>query len=146
MANLIKLVEDRAIRPAQKPQRKLDDALRRKMQHELKIYMEKYFKAKLGKGVDKTKVVIWDDMLILRGEGFLTEPEKYIANTPSGKEVVRAARMQVVKQHTIDNVAYFEEVLGAEAIHHAYEIEPENDFWMHVMVFDRILTENLTSD
>ena len=44
----------------------LDDRRRRKIQHELKIYMEKYFKEKLGKGVDKTRITIWEDLLIIR--------------------------------------------------------------------------------
>lgn len=121
---------------------KLKDPERKKLQHEFKLYMEKYFKEKLGKGVDYTKIVIWDDMLIIRGEGFLTTPEKYITETPSGKEVVRAARMQVVKQHSLDNTPYFEEKLGARKVHEAYELEPENDFWMHVVVFDRVLCES----
>lgn len=120
---------------------KLDERQRRQMQHELKIYMEQYFKQRLGKGVDYTKVVIWDDMIIIRGERFLTEPEIYIVETPAGKEVVRAARMQVAKQHSIDNVPYFEEKFQAKVIHQTYDIEPEKDFWIHVMVFDRVLTE-----
>lgn len=121
--------------------KKLDDRERKHLQHELKVYMEQYFKQKLGKGVDYTKIVICDDMLIIRGEGFLTEPEIYIVETPMGKDVVRAARMQVAKQHSIDNIPYFEEKLQANAIHQTYDIEPENDFWIHVVVFDKILTE-----
>ncbi|MDD3024309.1 MAG: DUF2294 domain-containing protein, partial [Syntrophomonadaceae bacterium] len=105
------------------------------------VYMEKYFKQKLGKGVDYTKVVIWEDMLIVRGERFLTEPEQYIVQTAAGKEVVRAARMQVARQHSIDNLAYFEERLQARAVHQTYDVEPDNDFWIHVVVFDRVLTE-----
>jgi uncharacterized protein YbcI len=120
---------------------KLDDIQRRKLQHEFKLYMEQYFKRKLGKGVDHTKIVIWEDMLILRGEGFLTEPEKYIVATAEGELVVRAARLQVARQHSLDNVPYFEERLQAKVIHQTYDIEPENDFWMHVMVFNRILTQ-----
>ena len=120
---------------------KLNDRQRKQLQHELKIYMEKYFKQKLGKGVDNTKVIVWDDMVIIRGEGFLTEPEKYIVETTAGKDLVNSARMQVAKQHSIDNMPYFETVLGAKAIHQTYMIEAENDFWMHVVVFDRILTE-----
>ncbi|MGI5880584.1 MAG: DUF2294 domain-containing protein [Syntrophomonadaceae bacterium] len=121
--------------------KKLDDRQRRQLQHELKVYMEQYFKKKLGKGVDYTKVVVWDDMIAIRGERFLTEPEIYIVETPAGKEVVRAARMQVARQHSIDNVPYFEELVNAKVIHQTYDIEPENDFWIHVMVFDRMLTE-----
>ncbi|MDD2621139.1 MAG: DUF2294 domain-containing protein [Syntrophomonadaceae bacterium] len=121
--------------------KKLDDRQRKQLQHELKVYMEQYFKKKLGKGVDYTKVVLWEDMLIIRGERFLTEPELYIVETPAGKEIVRAARMQVARQHAIDNLPYFEEKLQARVIHQTYDIEPENDFWMHIAVFDRILTE-----
>lgn len=121
--------------------KRLDERQRKQMQHELKVYMEQYFKKKLGKGVDYTKVVIWEDMLIIRGERFLTEPELYIVQTPAGKEVVRAARMEVARQHSIDNVPYFEERFQAKVIHQTYDIEPENDFWMHIVVFDRVLTE-----
>jgi len=120
---------------------RLNERERKHLQHQLKIYMEKYFKEKLGKGVDYTKVIIWDDMLIIRGEGFLTEPEKYIVETTAGKDVVNSARMQVAKQHSIDNMPYLENLLEAKAIHQTYMIEAENDFWMHVIVFDRVLTE-----
>ena len=120
---------------------RLNERERKHLQHQLKIYMEKYFKEKLGKGVDYTKVIIWDDMLIIRGEGFLTEPEKYIVETTAGKDVVNSARMQVAKQHSIDNIPYLENLLEAKAIHQTYMIEAENDFWMHVIVFDRVLTE-----
>lgn len=121
--------------------KRLDERQRRQLQHEFKIYMEQYFKLKLGKSVDYTKIIIWDDMLIIRGERFLTEPEIYIVETTAGKEVVRAARMQVARQHAVDNVPYFEKKLGAQAIHQTYDVEPEKDFWIHVIVFDRILTE-----
>ncbi|MEQ8175642.1 MAG: DUF2294 domain-containing protein [Syntrophomonadaceae bacterium] len=121
--------------------KKLDDRERRHFQHEFKIYMEQYFKRTLGKGVDYTKVIIWDDMLIIRGERFLTEPEVYIVETTAGREVVRAARMQVARQHALDNVPHFEEKLKARAIHQVFDVEPENDFWIHVVVFERILTE-----
>ncbi|KLU39407.1 MAG: hypothetical protein AA931_10105 [Peptococcaceae bacterium 1109] len=49
--------------------KRLDEKKRRKVQHELKLYMEKYFKSMLGKGVDKTTVTLWEDVLIIRGEG-----------------------------------------------------------------------------
>ncbi len=120
---------------------KLNERERKKIQHELKIYMEKYFKQKLGKSVDYTKIVLWDDMLIIQGEGFLTEPEKYIVKTTAGKDVVNNARMHVARQHAIDNVPYFETLLDAKMIHQTYMVEAEKDFWMHVIVFNRILTQ-----
>ena len=122
--------------------KRLDEKKRRKVQHELKLYMEKYFKSMLGKGVDKTTVTLWEDVLIIRGEGFLTEPEKYIASTPQGKEAINSARMHVAKEHSAQNVPYFEKLLSAKVIHEAFLIEAERDFWMHVMIFDRILTQS----
>jgi len=117
---------------------KLNEKQRKQLQHELKIYMEKYFKEKLGKGVDHTRIIIWEDMLVVRGEGFLTEPEKYIVETTAGTDEVNRARMRVAKQHSIDNLPYFETVLGAKTLHQTFEVD--KDFWMHVIVFDRILT------
>jgi len=49
--------------------------------------------------------------------------------------------MQVAKQHSIDNLPYFEQLFNAKAIHQTYMIEAEKDFWMHVVIFDRMLTE-----
>jgi hypothetical protein len=48
--------------------------------------------------------------------------------------------MHVVEQHIVDNLPYFEKRLGAKGIHQAYEVEAENDYWMHIIVFDRVLT------
>lgn len=121
--------------------RPLGERARKRLQHELKEYMEKYFKSKLGKGVDHTKVTIWEDLLIIRGEGFLTEPEKFIVNTPEGREVISSARMCVARQHSRDNVPYFEQLLQAKVVHESFLVDAEKDFWMHVMVFDTMLTE-----
>jgi uncharacterized protein YbcI len=120
---------------------KLDERQCRQKQHELKIYIDKYFKEKLSKGVDYTKVIISNDMLIIRGERFLTEPEKYIVATAEGNEAVNRARIKVARQHSIDNMPYFEKFLGAKAIHETYMVEAKKDFWMHVIVFDRVLTD-----
>lgn len=120
---------------------KINERQRKQLQHELKIYMERYFKQKLGKSVDYTKIIIWEDMLIIQGERFLTEPEKYIVTTTAGKDVVNSARMHVARQHAVDNVPYFETLLGAKVIHQTYMVEAENDFWMHAIVFDRVLTQ-----
>ncbi|KAF1085883.1 hypothetical protein SPSYN_00613 [Sporotomaculum syntrophicum] len=121
----------------EKIESRFSEQQRKQLQHEIKIYMQQYFKQKLGKGVDYTKITIFEDMLIIRGEGFLTEPEKFIAQTSSGRKTIRAARTHVVLQHWHDNKKYIEEKLNAKVIHHIYDIEPENDFWMHAVVFDR---------
>jgi uncharacterized protein YbcI len=93
-------------------EKRLNEQERKRMQHEFKIYMEQYFKRTLGKSVETTKITIVEDMLIIRGEGFLTEPEKFIVKTPRGKEAIRSSRMHVVQQHVVDNLLFFENKLG----------------------------------
>ncbi len=124
----------------EKTEPKLSEQQRKKLQHEFKLHMEQYFKQILGKGVDYTKVTICEDMLIIRGEGFLTEPEKFIAQTPSGRRTIRAARSHVALQHFHDNIRYFEEKLNAKVIHNIGGMEPEKDFWMNTLIFDRSFT------
>lgn len=119
---------------------KLDERARRKMQHELKIYIEKHFKAKLGKGADHTRITIWEDILIIRGEGFLTGPERLLIETPEGLQAVNSARFQIAKRHAHDNVPYIEKAIGAQVLHQAFLVDAQKDFWMHVMVFDRSVT------
>ncbi|MGD0152750.1 MAG: DUF2294 domain-containing protein [Thermacetogeniaceae bacterium] len=120
---------------------KLNDKEIKELQHELKIYISKYFKRILGRGVDYTKINVFEDMLVIRGEGYLTEPEKFIVQTPNGAETIRASRTKVVNQHIEDNTPFIEERVRARAIHHSFCIEPENNFWMHCIVFDHPLTE-----
>ena len=114
---------------------------RKRLQHEIKSYVQTYFKNKLGKASDFSKVIIWNDMLILRGQYFLTQPEKYIIQTPEGCEMVKAARMLVAKQHSIDNLTYLEERLRAKCIHQTYDVDARNDYWIQVMIFDKVLIE-----
>ncbi|MGI6067062.1 MAG: DUF2294 domain-containing protein [Bacillota bacterium] len=114
---------------------------RKQLQHEIKLYLQRYGKENLGKGADYCKVNICDDLLIIRGEGYLTEPEKYIARTPSGREKIRASRIEVIIAYWQDNKSYFEEKLQAKVVHHIYDLDPGNDFWMHTIMFDRQLTK-----
>ncbi|HAN94563.1 MAG TPA: hypothetical protein DCQ17_03245 [Firmicutes bacterium] len=71
----------------------------------------------------------------------MSQPEKYIASSAAGQEVVSSARMHVAKQHSADNTPYFERLLQAQVLHEAFLVDAKKDFWLHVMVFDRVLTE-----
>ena len=148
MATHIKLVDNnnKNVSLAAMQRHRLNDQERRQLQHEFKIYMEKYFKDKLGKGVDKTKIVIWDDMLVIRGEGF-NRAGKIHQQYPVGKRGGRGGSNAGGKTACDRQRGLFlNRGWGATAIHHAYELEPENDFWMHVIVFDRVLTEKSSID
>ena len=123
-----------------KSEHRLNEAKRKQMQHDIKIYLQQYFKQELGKGIDYTKIIICEDMLIIRGEGFLTEPEKIVAQTPSGKKIIKALRNHVILQLWQHNKKYLEEKLDAKVIHSFFDIEPEKDFWINTVVFDCYFT------
>jgi uncharacterized protein YbcI len=114
---------------------------RKQLQHEFKLHMEKYGKLLVGKSSDITKVTIWDDLVILRCEGFLTEPEKIISATPLGSSLINESRRQIAEQFAKDNISYFEEKLGAKCIHRSYEVVSDRDFFIFSMVFDKLLIE-----
>lgn len=52
---------------------------------------------------DHLTVTISSDLLIFRSEGFLTQPEKYIAMTSKGNTFVKASRMLIAKQFALEN-------------------------------------------
>lgn len=120
---------------------KLINKQRKQLQHKIKIYLEKYYKSSIGKSADYLNVAIWDDMVIIRGEKFLTEPEKYLVKTPKGSDIVKASRLEVVQQCAIDYLPYFEAQLGAKCIHQTFNIESETEFYIHVFVFDQLLID-----
>jgi uncharacterized protein YbcI len=119
----------------------LTNKQRKQLQHELKLHVEKYGKLLIGKGSDYTKLTIWDDMMILRCEGFLTEPEKIISATPLGSSLINKSRMQIAEQFGKDTLSYFEAKLGAKCIHQSYDVESEKDFFIYIMVFDKFLID-----
>ena len=113
----------------------------RELQHEIKTHVQQYFKKNLGKGVETTKVIILEDMLIIRVGWFLTDSEKFILTTPEGESAVKVSRMVIAKQSVKDNLPYFEEKLKAKSFYQNYDIDPATDFGYCILIFDQTLTE-----
>lgn len=120
---------------------KLTNKQRKQLQHTFKVHLEKYFKVLLGKGSDYTKVTIWDNMLIIQGQGFLTQVEKLISSTPKGFKLVKESRMELGDQFMKDNGPYFEEKLNAKCINQFGNMDPKGDIWIYVMIFDQLLID-----
>lgn len=119
--------------------RKLSEQDVKQLQHEINVFVQKYCKETVGKGSDSIKSYIYDDMFIIRGEGFLTDAEKYIAQTPAGSEMVRASRHEGLLRFLHEYNSYLENKFNAKVLHNIFDTEPDKDFWMHTVVFDRKL-------
>lgn len=115
----------------------------RQLQHEIKTHIQQFSKTNVGKGSDYIKCSIYDDMLILRGSGFLSEMELYISQTPKGCEKIIASRIEVIERSHQEFKEYLEEKFGAKEIHRAYSIEPSTNFWIDIHLFDRKFTKNV---
>lgn len=109
----------------------------KQLQHEITIYTQQWSKEKVGKGSNIIKVLIFQDMLIYRGEGILSDTEKYISQV--NPDIIREARHRVLAEYWPELVEYLEKILKAQIIHHIFDIEAQKDFWMHVIVFDQYL-------
>ena len=120
-------------------QQKYSEDQIRQYLHEIKIFIQKYSKREVGKGSDEIKTNYCEDMIIFRGHGFLTEPEKYIAQTSSGRKMIRVSRMEALKRFSVYFLNILESKFKAKVIYDFYDIKPEKDFWIRVVVFDRNL-------
>lgn len=56
--------------------------------------------------------------------------------------MVRASRMEVARRHSEDNLHYMEKTIGAKCIRQSYDVDTENDFFIHTFIFDRVLIED----
>lgn len=115
----------------------LSEAEKKQLQHEINIYVQKYSKETVGKGSDFIKSYIFEDMFIIRGEGFLSEAEKYLSQTPSGCETVRASRMEGIRRFLDIYNQLLQEKFHALVVRNFFDVKPKTDSWAHMVVFDR---------
>lgn len=117
------------------------DKDRKEIQHKLKIFAEKYFKEHIEKSIDEVHVLICEDIIIGRGKGFLTGPEKSIVkNTKDGAQKVNETRLLLADDFSdsVKNIVY--ELIGVPVINNYIEVDSINDFTMVVVILDRKVT------
>lgn len=118
---------------------RLNEQQIKQLQHEIKTYVQKFSKDNVGKGSDYIKCTIYDDLLIIRGSGFLSELENYLAQTPSGCEKIKASREEIIERSAQEFKMYLEEKFGVNEIHRVFNVEPGNNYWIDIHVFDKRL-------
>lgn len=109
--------------------------------HEFNDIIRKLRKDLLGKGPERIHSVFVENMAISTLYGNLTPTEKFIANTPEGKEMVHAARTKLIQKVYADNPPEgLEELVGAKLVHLFSDIKVEEDIAVSVFVFDKNIT------
>jgi uncharacterized protein YbcI len=56
-----------------------------------------FYRVRLGRGPDRVRTVLFEDMVLVRQHGALTLAEQHLVRTPEGWDIVRRMRRQLVE-------------------------------------------------
>jgi uncharacterized protein YbcI len=99
-------------------------------------------KRHMGKGPSQVRTTFCKNWAICEMEGNLSPVEKFIATADEGKQMLRAARTEMVKEiYRKNHPVEMEELLGAKFVELFVDIDIEKDFGMSIFVFEENLEE-----
>ncbi|WP_373231469.1 DUF2294 domain-containing protein [Cohnella sp.] len=102
-------------------------------------------KRHMGKGPSHIRTTFCKNWAICEMQGNLSPVEKFIATAEEGKQMLRAARTEMVKQmYKKHPPQEMEDLLGAKLIDLYVDIDIDKDFGMSIFVFDKNLEENFS--
>lgn len=115
----------------------LTEKKRKEIQHDMKIFTEQYFKSLLGKGLDVVRVQIFEDLVVIRGIGFLTCAELNIAKSSvAGANQIRELRMSLSGGYLDAAADKLTSLLGVKILQKLADVNSSSDFVMGVFVLD----------
>ncbi|PZE21848.1 DUF2294 domain-containing protein [Paenibacillus xerothermodurans] len=116
-----------------------------KYEAEFSNLVRTFRKSQMGKGPEKIVTTFCKNWAICEMEGNLSPVERFIAGADQGKQMVRAARTEMVKQTYKDSPPVeMEDLLGARFVDLFVDIDIDRDFGMSVFVFDRNIEEKFS--
>ncbi|KON87673.1 hypothetical protein AF332_13090 [Sporosarcina globispora] len=116
-----------------------------KYEAEFSNLVRSFRKKHMGKGPSKVRTTFCKNWAICEMEGNLSPVEKFIASADEGKQMLRAARTEMVKEmYKKNRPAEMEEFLQARLVDLFVDIDIERDFGMSVFVFDQDIQSKFT--
>ena len=116
----------------------MTDTERRERKEKIAGLVSALRKEKLGKAPDRIEVTLVGFMVVISYHGNLTPVERFICQTPSGRETVRNARTELIKKiYTDERPVQLERIVDANFVEIFSDINVEKDWAMTVFVFDR---------
>ncbi|MFD1777678.1 DUF2294 domain-containing protein [Fredinandcohnia salidurans] len=111
-----------------------------KYEAEFSNLVRSFRKKHMGKGPSKITTTFCKNWAICEMEGNLSPVEKFIAGADEGKQMLRAARTEMVKEmYRKNRPVEMEEFLGSNLVDLFVDIDIDRDFGMSVFVFDQDL-------
>ncbi|RSL30188.1 DUF2294 domain-containing protein [Salibacterium salarium] len=108
-----------------------------KYEAEFSNLVRSFRKRHMGKGPSKINTTFCKNWAICEMEGNLSPVEKFIANANEGKQMLREARTEMVKEmYRKNHPVEMEDFLGCRFVDLFVDIDIERDFGMSIFVFD----------
>lgn len=109
-----------------------------KYEAEFSNLVRSFRKKHMGKGPGKVTTTFCKSWAICEMEGNLSPVEKFIASAEDGKQMVRAARTEMVKEmYKKNQPVEMEELLQSKLVDLFVDIDIDRDFGISVFVFDQ---------
>ncbi|WP_126426337.1 DUF2294 domain-containing protein [Brevibacillus marinus] len=113
-----------------------------KYEAEFSNLVRAFRKRHMGKGPSKINTTFCKNWAICEMEGNLSPVEKFIATADEGKQMLRSARTEMVKEmYRKNRPVEMEALLGANFVDLFVDIDIERDFGMSIFVFDQNIEE-----
>jgi uncharacterized protein YbcI len=95
----------------------------------------------VGRGPDRIRTRLVEDLVIVRSFGVLTPAEKQLAESFEGRRLIKAMRQQVLEAGRSVLEGIVQEHTGAEVVSVHSDISTKSGEWLDVFVVDRSLEE-----
>jgi|SRR5215210_2704596 len=93
----------------------------------------------VGRGPDRIRTRIIEDLVIVRSFGVLTPAEKQLVKSFEGRRLIKAMRQQVLEAGRTVLEGIVEKHTGAEVVSVHSDISTKSGEWLDVFVLDRLL-------
>ncbi|KAA0546917.1 DUF2294 domain-containing protein [Bacillus suaedaesalsae] len=116
-----------------------------KYEAEFSNLVRSFRKKHMGKGPSKITTTFCKNWAICEMEGNLSPVEKFIASADEGKQALKSARTEMVKEMYRKNPPLeMEEFLGTKFVELFIDIDIDRDFGMSIFVFEENLEEKFS--
>jgi uncharacterized protein YbcI len=95
----------------------------------------------IGRGPDRIRNRMVEDLMIVRSFGVFTSAEKQLANTYEGRRLIKAMRQQVLEAGRSLLERIVQKHTGAEVVSVHSDISTKSGEWLDVFVLDRSAEE-----
>ena len=95
----------------------------------------------VGRGPDRARTYMVDDLVVVRSFGVLTPAEKQLAKSSEGRRIIKSMRQQVLEAGREILEGIVEKHTGARVVSVHSDISTKSGEWMDVFVLDRVVEE-----